>query len=70
MPLKQQGSVASYTSATFQLNQTMIRNFYDLGNRLVYYVDGKSSPLPALAPVYANPKLAFNPFLYTVYSSS
>ena len=41
VPLKQQGSVASYTSATFQLNQTMIRNFYDLGSRLVYYVDGK-----------------------------
>jgi len=40
VPLKQQGSIASYTSATFQLNRTMIRHFYDLDDRLVYFVDG------------------------------
>ena len=40
VPLEQKGSIASYTSATFQLNQTMIRHFYDLDDRLVYVVDG------------------------------
>ena len=38
VPLELSG-ITSYTSAPFQLNHTMLRHFYALGERLVYYID-------------------------------